>query len=186
MEPKSDVPQPLRPGVFSALFSGLNMMRRTLIVGMPVTLTLGLLSGLATWHVGGLVDVYAETPPPEWAFDLTLLVAVMLGLYTVLQLAKSYGGQNPPSLLSWIPSLFFLPSLFLLLGFFGLSDGVAALGPQARTVAVMGFTFALDLALWPFLGAFAVLAWIGAAERMRAEGRTGGLPLAVREARDQA
>ena len=182
MESTTDVPQPRRPGVLSALFSGLNMMRRTFIVGMPVTLSLGLISGIGTWHVGGLVDVYAESPPPEWAFDLTLALCGMLGLYTVLQMVKSYRGDNPPSLLSWIPSLFFLPSLFLLLGFFGLSDGVAALGPQARTVAVMGFTFALDLALWPFLGAFGALAWIGSAERMRSEGRTGGLPRAVREA----
>ena len=181
MQATSDGVQPQRPGVFGALFGGLNMMRRTLIVGMPVTLCLGLISGLGTWTVTGLVPTLSASPPSENVFDGMLLLSGVLGLYTVLQLAKSYGGQNPPGRLSWIPCLFFLPSLFLLLGLWGVSGAATSLGPQANTVALMGFLFAFDLAVWPFLGAFGVLAWLGAAERMKAEGRTGGLPRAVGE-----
>lgn len=101
-------------GPIAALGQALPLVAKSWMVLLPVVVLYGvILAGVGRWTLG-LMDWAGENPDTRALLgNIFSVVAGILGIYTALQFAK----RKSASRLSWLPSLFFVPSMLVAIAF---------------------------------------------------------------------
>ena len=101
-------------GPIAALGQALPLVARSGLVLLPLTLIYGtVMAGVGTWTLG-VMDWAGQNPDTRALLGQVFSVtAGLLGIYTVIQFTK----RTTATRVSWLPSLFFLPTTLVALAF---------------------------------------------------------------------
>ncbi|MCB9687598.1 MAG: hypothetical protein H6738_16755 [Alphaproteobacteria bacterium] len=142
-------------GPMEALVAGLRLSAKSAKVGIPLTLAVGIVSGVGANTLVGLSD-WAMTAPAastELGSQIGLGVAGFCLLYGLLQFPK----RATASRASWWPTLLAAPALLVAISLMVAGSGQARqMGPVVGQLLVMGW-----MLLWgSFGGAAAAVGWV--------------------------
>lgn len=137
-------------GPLSALVQALPLVGRSAAVLVPVVILYGaIMAGVAMWTLGLMEWAKANPDTRVLLGNVFSVVAVVLGIYTALQFAK----RQSASRLSWLPSLFFLPSVLVAIAFTFFQQGTES---QLQLILLTLLDAAWRL-VWMSIGGAAVI-----------------------------
>lgn len=149
-------------GPFVALAQGGALMGRTASVGLPLALIYGIVMAVGADRAVRLLD-WGKTADPGLVSGLAdgfSVLAVILLVYTGLQYSK----RARASRISWVPSLFLLPSVLMAAGFRFFDAGNQS---QLQLVLILAFSMAWSAVWMSFGGAGFIAGITTAAEQAR-------------------
>lgn len=153
-------------GPIRALTAALPLMGRTAAVGLPLSLLYGMVMAVGADRAVGLLEWGKTADPGTLSLlgDGFSLLAVLLLLYTGLQYSK----RARASRVSWVPSLFLLPSMLLAAGFSFFDAGTQS---QLQLVLILAFSMAWS-AVWMSFGGAGFIAGVTTAAEQARKGET--------------